>query len=211
MNSDRKISVNLVSLTRLIGLILTLSLLLVLTACENGHYPRDWDKYYKDNFNQNFEAFQKLEQMQREDMQHGDINLGALGNDAFVSFKELKVDACSSYRYNDIEYKYCYVTYKNTGITNERWSEYKKLLAQANLNAFSYIWDEPKKRMVRFYTIYTTESNTGYVYMEYPPPKSSNSVYKCNKIMPSESCYTFLRKNWYVFGERYKLEQKDAK
>ena len=193
MNSDRKISVNLVSLTRLIGLILTLPFLLVLTACENGHYPRDWDKYYKDNFNQNFEAFQKLEQMQREDIHTG---LRGVSVDSENSSPIYKSGVIESYR------KY---------VSDERWSEYKKLLAQANLNAFSYIWDEPKKRMLRFYTIYTTESNTGYVYMEYPPPKSSNSVYKCNKIMPSESCYTFLRKNWYVFGERYKLEQKDAK
>ena len=194
MNSDRKISVNLVSLTRLIGLILTLPFLLVLTACENGHYPRDWPKYYTENFNQNFEAFQKLEQMQREDIHTGLLGVSVDRQNGFPIYKNGVIESYLKQ------------------VSDKRWSEYQKLLAQASLVGFDYMSDEPKKRMLRFYSIYTVEYDNGYVYMEYPPPKYSNSMYsKCERIRPTESCYQLLRKNWYHFYERSRLEQKDAK
>jgi hypothetical protein len=96
------------------------------------------------------------------------------------------------------------------GLTKERWGEYLKLLDEASLIAMLYVKVEPKKRMIRFMDD-EDANDYGYVYMEYPPPKFFNSFKECVPIMPTESCYVLLRKNWYLFSERARLEQTDAK
>ena len=63
--------------------------------------------------------------------------------------------------------------------------------------------------MVRFYEDIDIV-DSGYVYMEYPPPKFFNKRSECKPIMPSQSCYILLRKNWYMFSEKYRLEQEPS-
>ncbi|MEQ1544563.1 hypothetical protein [Methyloglobulus sp.] len=141
------------------------------------HAPWEWRMRH--NFNQHFAAFQKLEQMQREN-----IEVYYIGHE------------------NE--------HYENSRLGEERYSEYKKLLGKANLDHIIYINDEPKKRMVRFQEVRSLDAG-GYVYMEYPPPKIFNSFKECKPIMPSESCFILLQKNWYLYSEKFRMEQPDAK
>ena len=160
-----------------------LAILFVVTACA------DYEKNTRENFNKNFDAFQKLEQMQRED-----------------------IKVLSSVRLIDehpVEFAYNKGLLEKVAIknfSNERWNEYRKLLKQAGVDYFSYVSDEPKKRMVRFGELEYVEH--GYVYMEFPPIKFFNSYKECKPILPSNSCYIYLRKNWYMYSERYRLKQE---
>lgn len=154
-------------------------LLLVITAIWlygvwNG--PLEWRMRH--NFNQHFAAFEKLEQMQREDI-----------HTYFVGHPENNAP--------------------HSGLTEERWAEYLKLLDEANIDFLLYTFTEPKKRRVEF--LEAGANDWGYVYMKYPPPKFFNSFKECVPIMPSESCYILLRSNWYLFTEHARLEQTDAK
>ncbi len=139
-----------------------------------------WEERARENFNEHFPVFEKLEQMQHEDIHAFFIGHPREG-----------------------------AAFAGRGLSKERWAEYLKLLDEANLSYMIYVNDEPKKRMVRFHD--DLKGDGGYVYMEYPPPKFFNSFEKCEPIMPSESCYIVLRKNWYLFTENYRLEQTDAK
>lgn len=91
-------------------------------------------------------------------------------------------------------------------LSEARLGEYRKLMKQAGLEYFGHFIDEPEKRIVRFYEdIEIVDS--GYVYMEYPPPKFFNNLSECKPIKPTESCYILLKENWYWFSERYRLKQ----
>ena len=143
-----------------------------MTSCSK--YQDYKESQRRDRFNKNFGTFQKLEQMQREDIStvgHVSINRD-LGN-----------------------------------LSKTRLSEYRKLMKQAGIEYFGYISEEPKKRMVRFHEDINI-ADSGYVYMEYPPPKFFRRFSECEPIMPSQSCYILLRKNWYMFSEKYRLPQE---
>ena len=184
--------------------------ILTMTSCEQFMDYRE--KQYKEEFNKNYLFFEKLERMQREDK-----NIFAISATRTVSFKEASglkeaIDNGYTYKQNNIDrnknafsHKFHYEFKENEGLTNERWNEYKKALKQANLEHFIYQYDRPDKRQVWFYE--KDKNDSGYVYMEYAPPKYFNSFSECKPIMPSQSCYILLRKNWYMFSERYRLEQ----
>ena len=176
--------------------LLYMLLIFVSTACSQYMDYRERER--KAFFDKNFEAFQKLEQMQRKD-----INVFAISINGFSSYKKIK-DNCSTYS-NNIEYG-CYEFKGNQGVTNERWNEYKKLLTQANVFQLIYQYDKPNKRQVWFHA--EGENDSGYVYMEYPPPKFFRKFSECEPIMPTHSCYVLLRKNWYMFQEWARLEQE---
>jgi hypothetical protein len=185
--------------------------ILTMTSCEQ--YEDYRESQYKEEFNKNYVFFEKLERMQRED-----INVFAISATRTVSFKEAKglkeaIDNGHTYKQNNIDrqknvdsHKFDYEFKGNEGLTNERWSEYKKLLKQAGLEHFVYTYDRPDKRQVWFFE--KDKNDSGYVYMEYEPPEYFNSYSECKPIMPSQSCYILLRKNWYMFSERYRLEQE---
>lgn len=152
--------------------------MILLTTSSCSQYMDYKENQRREHFNKNFEAFQKLEQMQREDVS---LISG-------ISFKKV-------YGYID------------RSISEARLSEYRKLMKQAGLEYFGYVTDEPKKRMVRFYEDIDI-FDFGYVYMEYPSPRFFNKLSECEPIMPSQSCYILLRKNWYMFSEKYQLKQE---
>ena len=125
---------------RLILCLLLGILLLNMTSCSKYQDYRENQR--RDNFNKNFEVFQKLEKMQREDIRrvgHVSINRD-FGN-----------------------------------LSKARLNEYRELMKQAGLEYFGYVSEEPKKRMVRFYQDIDIV-DSGYVYMEYPPPNFLISV-----------------------------------
>ena len=185
--------------------------MLNITSCSR-HDLAYWDNQRKDNFNRNFESFQKLEQMQRED-----LNVFSISTNRLMSFKEadgLKEAIANGYSYkqNNIDrhknvetHKFHYKFQENTGLTNERWDEYKKLLERADLRQLVYEYDRPDKRQVFFY--HGTDNDLGYLYSEFPPPVYFNNISECKPIMPSQSCFILLRKNWYIFYEKFRLEQ----
>lgn len=173
-------------------------LILSMTSCSK--YKDYRENQRRENFKKNFEAFAKLEQMQRED-----IHVFAVSINGFNSFKEIK-NNCPTYKNNNIEYEFCYEFTNNQGVTNKRWNDYKKLLMQANEFQLIYQFDKPNKRQLWFHA--ESENDSGYVYMEYPPPKFFKKFSECQPIMPSHSCYILLRKNWYMFYEWSRLKQE---
>ncbi len=188
-----------IKFNRLCVLYVLLSILiLTMTSC--SQYKDYRENQSRENFNKNFEAFSKLEQMQRDD-----INVFAISVNGFKSFKKIKSN-CPAYKNNNIEYEFCYKFTSNQGITDERWSDYKKLLMRANEFQMIYQYDKPIKRQVWFHS--KAENDSGYVYMEYPPPKFFKKSSECQPIMPSQSCYIVLRKNWYMFSEKFALKQE---
>ena len=187
-------------------------ILLVLSSCSKGADIADIEKQRRGNFNKNFEVFQKLEEMQRED-----LSVFAISATRIMSFKEAKglkeaINNGYTYKQNNIDryknvdgHKFHYQFKSNEGLTKEKWSEYKNLLARAGFVNLIYEYDRPDKRQVWFNP--ENINNSGYVYMEYPPPIFFQSYKDCKPIMPSESCYIFLRENWYLYWERFRLEQ----
>ena len=147
-----------------------------MTSCSKYQDYRENQR--RDNFNKNFDAFQKLEGMQRED-------------------KNLIYA---------IHFDKVYEMTSSEKIKIERVAIYRIFMKRAGLKGFGYIAEEPKKRMVRFYD--TDSVDSGYVYMEHPPPKFFRKFSECEPIMPTHSCYILLRKNWYMFQEWARLEQK---
>ena len=180
------------------ALVLSYFFLLSLVSC--SQYQDYQENQRRDNFNKNFDAFQKLEQMQRKD-----INVFAISINEFKSYKEIE-NNCPTYKKDNVEYEFCYEFISNQGITPERWGEYKKLLGQVNIFQLVYQYDAPNKRQVWFYA--EDENDSGYVYMEYPPPRFFRKFSECEPIMPTHSCYVLLRKNWYMFQEWARLEQE---
>lgn len=162
------------------------------------------EKERRENFDKNYEAFAKLEEMQRQDK-----NIYFVSIERFGSFKGTEKDACSKYKQNNVEHDFCYEFKHDQGLSSERFIQYKNLLNQANLYQIVYQFDEPKKRHLRFHQAGLNDS--GYTYMEYPPPKYFNSFKECKPIMPSNSCFVYLRKNWYMYRENFRLEQESAK
>lgn len=173
-------------------------LLLNMTSC--SQYRDYRESLRRDNFNKNFDAFQKLEQMQRKDIKVFSISI----ND-FKSFKRVKTN-CPTFKNNNIEYESCYQFTSKLGITANRFNEYKRLLSQAGMVQLIYQHDKPNKRQVWFHA--EGENDSGYVYMEYPPPKFFRKFSECEPIMPTHSCYVLLSKNWYMFQEWARLEQE---
>lgn len=97
-----------------------------------------------------------------------------------------------------------------TKVSGVRLKEYRRLMKLAGIELFMYFSEEPKKRKVIFNESIDV-AGLGVVYMEYPPPMYFKNFSECRPIMPSQSCYILLRKNWYMFSERYTLDQENAK
>ena len=153
--------------------------MILLTTNSCSQYMDYKENQHKENFNKNFEIFQKLEQMQREDIKL----ISGVSLDKVFAYPDSKK------------------------LSQKRIEKYRNLMRQIEIESFEHITEEPEKRMVRFYA-HKERVDYGYVYMEYPPPRFFNKLSECEPIMPSQSCYILLRKNWYIFSERYRLKQE---
>lgn len=151
----------------------------LLSSC--SEYNAYVENKRRENFDKHFEAFQKLEHMQREDIK---ILSG-------MTFERV-------------------VGPVGTKVSEVRLKEYRRLMKLAGIERFIYISSEPKKRMVE-YNENSELIDSGYVYMENPPSVYFKSFSECKPIMPSDSCYVLLRENWYMYNYRYRLEQDNAK
>lgn len=166
---------------RLMGITVKWTVIVLLGIVSILLLYREWRGPWEDRARDNFNKhFSAFEKLER--MQREDIHTFYIGGD------------------------------KNAGharLSQKRREEYLRLLDEAHLSFMIYGFDEPKKRMVRFYE--EGAHGYGYVYMEYPPPKFFNTFDECEPIMPSRSCFIVLRKNWYLYDELFRLEQTDAK
>ena len=173
-------------------LLTALILLLLLMSCDQYRNYKENER--KENFYKNYEVFQKLEEMQRKDINFYFISLERWS--AIAPGFKLGID--NPFLWPNTENMYRNLV--KITLSKERWNEYKKLLKQANVDVIAYDFTSPKRKVT---LCNTNECQDDYIFMEEPLSSKEvfNSYSDCKAAIlktPSLSkCYLLLRKNWY--------------
>lgn len=127
----------------------------------------------REKFSRRLPAMQQLERMQRVDSK-----LSVMALDFYRITPESREEIAKS----------------SVGLSEARWQEYRRLLAQAKVHSLR-INTREKPRIVNFWV----NEFSGYAYLEEPPPKKYRTLKECKSDGNLGTCYVYLSDDWYLY------------